>query len=364
MSDQERNYDDLFEIALINSRPCGNERFDWVNFKANQVKESKDLPPFLIFGPLDEGTLVVNEEGWFAQWRDAQQQAKLTVNWRKNTGMYSISQVWMGIEGSAVEVPDSQSFANALASLYEDGFPKAWEQKAKEYFESKYHVSWLNSPDNLSYMFGLPNGTFRVLEFPVLIKNIRNAQKILEHISEGKPDYGFFALAQLTPQKIFYEVGKAPDWTNDIGLVLTQSIGETGLIPTEIPQREKIDGHDYNVLIRQVVMLQISIPFAGLESMLKQLSETPMPIVSTKEMPLRRELTPVILPPNLDEVTDSFTVSDGNQGIKVVTGLMKTQRPFVELLQKDRQKQIEELEKFSDEMLDKLSGDIEEESKN
>ena len=183
------------------------------------------------------------------------------------------------------------------------------------------------------------------------------------HLSEEDMSYGFFAVAQLTAQKVFYEVGKAPDWTNDIGLVLTQSIGETGLIPTDIPQCEKIDGKDYNVLSRQVVMLQISIPFAGLSFMLKKLAETPMPIVTTQEMPLRRELTPVILPVNLDEVTDSFTVSDQDQGIKVVTGLMKTQRPFAELLRKDSQKQIEELEKFSDEMLDKLSGDIEEESK-
>ncbi len=84
-------------------------------------------------------------------------------------------------------------------------------------------------------------------------------------------------------------------------------------------------------------MLQISIPFAGLSFMLKKLAETPMPIVTTQEMPLRRELTPVILPVNLDEVTDSFTVSDQEQGIKVVTGLMKTQRPFAELLGKDSQ---------------------------
>lgn len=111
------------------------------------------------------------------------------------------------------------------------------------------------------------------------------------------------------------------------------------------------------------MMLQISIPFAGLDLMLRKLAETPMPIVTTKEMPLRRELTPVILPPNLDEVTDSFTVSDEDQGIKVVTGLMKTQLPFYELLKKDSQKQIDELEKFSDEMLEKLSGDIEEENK-
>lgn len=363
MSDQERNYDDLFEIAIINSKPRTGELFNWAAFKASEVKEKKDLPPYLIFGPLDEGTLVINEDGWFAQWKDAEQKAKVTVNWRKDTKMYSVSQVWMGIEGSAVEASDDQPFPQVLASLYEDGFPKDWEQKAKEYFESKYRISWLSSPDNLPCTFGLPNGTFRVLEFPILIKNIRNAQRILMHLSEENLPYGFFAVAQLTAQKVFYEVGKAPDWTNDIGLVLTQSIGETGLIPTDIPQREKIDGKDYNVLSRQAVMLQISIPFSGLSFMLKKLAETPMPIVTTQEMPLRRELTPVILPVNLDEVTDSFTVSDQDQGIKVVTGLMKTQRPFAELLLKDSQKQIEGLEKFSDEMLDKLSGDIEEESK-
>lgn len=363
MSEQERNYDDLFEIALVNSKPLSSEQFNWMAFKPGEVKDKKDLPSFLIFGPLDEGSLVINEEGWFAQWNDPEQKAKLTVNWRQDTKMYSVSQVWMGIEGSAVEVSDEQSFPQVLASLYQDGFPKDWEQKAKEYFESKYRVSWLSSPDNLPCTFGLPNGTFRVLEFPILIKNIRNAQRILMHLSEEGLPYGFFSAVQLTPQKIFYEVGKAPDWTNDIGNVLTQSIGETGLIPTEIPQREKVDGKEYNVLTRQVMMLQISIPFAGLDLMLRKLAETPMPIVTTKEMPLRRELTPVILPTNLDEVTDSFTVSDEDQGIKVVTGLMKTQLPFYELLKKDSQKQIDELEKFSDEMLEKLSGDIEEENK-
>ena len=244
MSDQERNYNDLFEIAIINSKPCTGELFNWAAFKASEVKEKKDLPPYLIFGPLDEGTLVINEDGWFAQWKDAEQKAKVTVNWRKDTKMYSVSQVWMGIEGSAVEASDDQPFPQVLASLYEDGFPKDWEQKAKEYFESKYRISWLNSPDDLPCTFGLPNGTFRVLEFPILIKNIRNAQHILMHLSEEHLPYGFFAVAQLTAQKVFYEVGKAPDWTNDIGLVLTQSIGETGLIPTDIPQREKIDEKD------------------------------------------------------------------------------------------------------------------------
>ena len=39
MSDQERNYNDLFEIAIINSKPCTGELFNWAAFKASEVKE-------------------------------------------------------------------------------------------------------------------------------------------------------------------------------------------------------------------------------------------------------------------------------------------------------------------------------------
>ena len=109
-------------------------------------------------------------------------------------------------------------------------------------------------------------------------------------------------------------------------------------------------------------MLQISIPFAGLSLCLRSLPRRPCRLLQRKKCRSEGSLHRSFFRSILMKLPTVFTVSDQEQGIKVVTGLMKTQRPFAELLER-QPKQIEELEKFSDEMLDKLSGDIEEESK-
>ncbi len=351
---EQTNCQDLFEIAVINSRPKNDRSFDWLGFDPKNVKDKDDLPPYLVFGPLDLGTLVINGEGWYAQWTNPKQKAKIVINWRRDTGVYTLSQIWLGEEGSACEESDKNSFPQVIASLYKDGFPANWDEKAKVYFEKKYQISWLSASDTQPCYFGLPDGVFRVLCFPVMIKNIRHAQQILAHISEEGLKYGFFALAQLTPQKIYYEVGVAPDWTRDAGLLLTQSIGETGLIPSELPTNETVHGKEYVALSREVMMLQVNIPFADLEDMLERLEATPMPIEKTDQVPLRRDLVPVVVPQSMSEVTQSFTVQDPEQGINVVTACMKLENPFDVLIRKNSARQLEELEKFSDDMLDKL----------
>ena len=58
-----------------------------------------------------------------------------------------------------------------------------------------------------------------------MIKNLRHAQSILKSIAEKNPSYGFYAIANLMEQDVYYEIGKAPDWTSDIALCMTQSIG-------------------------------------------------------------------------------------------------------------------------------------------
>ena len=72
-----------------------------------------------------------------------------------------------------------------------------------------------------------------------MIKNLRHAQSILKSIAEKSPSYGFYAIANLMEQDVYYEIGKAPDWTSDIALCMTQSIGETGLIPPEFRPRRQ-----------------------------------------------------------------------------------------------------------------------------
>ena len=190
---------------------------------------------------------------------------------------------------------------------------------AKKKAEEMYHLTWLVGDKRLPTYFAAPDGIFRVISFPVMIKNLRHAQSILKSIAEKSPSYGFYAIANLMEQDVYYEIGKAPDWTSDIALCMTQSIGETGLIPSGVPS-------------------------------------------SASEAPMRRETLPVILPQGLSERLNSFTLDDTIQGIRVQYSYPVQEASLDDLLKLDSADQIDRLEKFSDHMLDQLTADVQKES--
>ena len=97
----DKNLGELFQIALVNAPSPSKNAFNWGAFKPEAVKSPADLPPYLVFGPLNEGTFLLTPEGWRAEWSDAQQKAKITLNWGANTHRYTATQVWEGEEGSA-----------------------------------------------------------------------------------------------------------------------------------------------------------------------------------------------------------------------------------------------------------------------
>lgn len=353
-----------FQIALINHKPEGRERFSWDSFKPGSVKSPKDLPSYMIFGPLEEGTLLITEDGWSANWTDALQKARVNVSWNKKTGMYTASQFWQGEEGSSLELEQSKPLIEVFARLYLDGFPKNWEKKAQELAQKKYQLTWLETPDNLPFVFAAPDGGFRSISFPVMVKNVENAKKILERMAKEHIPYGFYSTATLMQQDIFYEIGQAPEWTTDIAACMTQSIGETGLIPSDIPKQEEIDGKRYIHLTRDVMMMNIFVPFGRIFDMFERLSETPMPILTMEDMPLRREQLPVVIPQGLDQSLSSFTVIDPVQGIRVTDTYIATEIPLDDLLKENSEEQIRKLEEFSEGLIDKLASDAEESMKN
>lgn len=358
----DKNLGELFQIALVNAPSPSKNAFNWGAFKPEAVKSPADLPPYLVFGPLNEGTFLLTPEGWRAEWSDAQQKAKITLNWGANTHRYTATQVWEGEEGSATEQPDTTPLIQVFAMLYENGLPSMWDQLAKKKAEEMYHLTWLVGDKRLPTYFAAPDGIFRVISFLVMIKNLRHAQSILKSIAEKNPSYGFYAIANLMEQDVYYEIGKAPDWTSDIALCMTQSIGETGLIPSGVPSSETIEGKEYIHLERDVMMLNISVPFAHIFEMLKDLSETPMPILPAYEAPMRRETLPVILPQGLSERLNSFTLDDTIQGIRVQYSYPVQEASLDDLLKLDSADQIDRLEKFSDHMLDQLTADVQKES--
>ena len=104
------------------------------------------------------------------------------------------------------------------------------------------------------------------------------------------------------------------------------------------------------------------MPFAHIFEMLKDLSETPMPILPAYEAPMRRETLPVILPQGLSERLNSFTLDDTIQGIRVQYSYPVQEASLDDLLKLDSADQIDRLEKFSDHMLDQLTADVQKES--
>lgn len=354
------NLGEIFQLAMINSRPPKREKFNWANFKPQAVKSAEDLPSYLVFGPLNRGTLIISADGFNAEWSDPEQKAKIVLNWNSKTHKYTASQVWDGEEGSATQQDDTTPLIQVFAMLYEDGFPKNWDAKAKEQFEGRYYLTWLEGNERLPTYFAAPDGVFRVISFPVMIKNLRHARTILEHISAETPNYGFFATVTLMQQDVYYKLGTAPDWTRDIAMCMTQSIGETGLIPQDIPRTEEIEGAQWNHLVRDAMMLHVFVPFAGMRDMLQKLSESPMPIIERTDAPIRRDLLPVVSPQGLSEKLNSFTLDDTIQGIRVTYTFLAPEIALDDLLTLDSNSQIDRLEKFSDAILDQLSADVEE----
>ena len=98
----DKNLGELFQIALVNAPSPSRNAFNWGTFKPEAVKSPADLPPYLVFGPLNEGTFILTSEGWRAEWTDAQQKAKITLNWGARTHRYTATQVWEGEEGRSL----------------------------------------------------------------------------------------------------------------------------------------------------------------------------------------------------------------------------------------------------------------------
>ncbi len=360
MSDNGQNLNDEefsglnVEIALVNHEPNYGKKFDWVSFDPHKVQSPLDLPEYLCLGFQNTNAFVKSEDGWGSVWQNDLQGAKLLLNFNKKTGKYSATQSWQGIEGSSIQCDQTESLPGAISLLYSEGFPSSWSEKAASYFSGKYQVSWIKTPNDMTQFFGLPDGIFFNISFPVMIKNIRHAREIFQDMVRREPvPYGFFVTATMIDQKISYKYGVAPDWTEDPAQVITQSLGETGLVPMSIPEEKDEKNGRYMQFDRSVVMLNVSLPFICLDDMLDRLSDTPMPVYKTNESLHRRDTLPIILPTSIFEMRQNVLLEDVGQGITVEFRFFPVE-PLDQMLQRNADEEISTLEKVSDQIIDQL----------
>ena len=108
-----------------------------------------------------------------------------------------------------------------------------------------------------------------------------------------------------------YLEGVAPSWTSNQVIVLKKSLSDTGLLPIRLPVRETAsDGTSAWTLHREVYVIFITVPFAGLTDLLDKLSSVNGPIRLRQSDDLSVELQPVIFPAGFEIQAQSVSYWD------------------------------------------------------
>jgi len=300
------------------ARHVPNRRhLSWDTLSPSAVRNAKDLPSYLILGALDHESFTATSDGWSATWQGTEEETHFKLKYRNTENRYDIHQTWDGIDGGfsiCHEKIGLQRFI--LQGLYMK-FPNQWDSRAKKSLEEKYQLTYIEQPENMASFCGMPDGAFRTIAFPVAVRNIEVVKEWLSEISGAEVSYPFTSEARLLLQVTNYVEGVAPKWTSEPLVVFEKSLNDTGLMPLQMPVRETAaNGTSAWTLHRQVYLMFVTVPFAGLTDMLDKLCSTNGPIRYRHSDDLSVELQPVIFPAGFDAQAKSMNYWDSHRSIR------------------------------------------------
>jgi len=286
--------------------------FDWATWQPSVVRSAADLPPYLIFGDLDASSFQWSAAGWQARWQGTEHDTHFDVTYRAAEQRYELRQTWRGIDGGFSCYPARIPLPKLILQTLCMAFPRGWDKAAKEHLEQAYQVTILEPSNGSCTVAGMPDGALRTIAIPVATKDLRPIRDWLrDAISAAHARYPVFAEAKLTFQAINHLEGKAPSWTTDQAVVFGQSVEETGLIPYGLPVKETAaDGSSAWTLRRELYVLYIGLPFAGLTDFLARTATTNGPIRTRLDPELRIELRPFVGPVAFELRTKSMACWD------------------------------------------------------
>lgn len=290
-------------------------QFNWESWDPAKVRSAKDLPPYLILGPLDESTFKITSEGWSAIWQGTEKDTHFKIKYLAAKTRYEINQNWCGVDGGFSIYTSQIPLGKLITTLYIGGFPSSWDREAKNALEQKYQITYIEQPKEYPTMCGIPDGTFKTVAFPVSIRNLRPVREWLQKITiHSDINYPISAEAKLIFQAINYLEGKAPDWTTNENVVFIKSLDETGIVPDGFPVRETANNGSLAwTLRRHIYVLFIGLPFAGLTDLFEKMVTTDGPIRFREADPLRVQLQPIVIPPMTEFLTQNISFFDKEQ---------------------------------------------------
>ena len=286
--------------------------FSWANFDPARVDSVEKLPPYLILGDLDPESCTFSPQGWSAVWQGTEPQTHFDVRYLADDGRFEIRQTWRDVEGGFSTYPARVTLERIIAETLYMRFPGDWDSSAKMDFERRFQLHYVEQIENTVDFCGIPDGVFRTIAVPIAIKDLRSVRQWLEETSnQSGLRYPISAEAKLNFQAISYVEGKAPDWTRTGSVVLGHSLAETGLVPHGLPVKETApDGSVAWTLRRDVYVLFIGVPFAGLTDLLERISTTNGSVRRQSDPTLRVELQPTIIPTGYEYQAESVTSWD------------------------------------------------------
>ena len=225
-------------ISLLRYAPKRSHH-SWNNWSPELVRSVSDLPQYLVLGGIDASTFHLTSDGWFARWQGTEDDTHFDVTYKASEKRWEVQQTWCGIDGGLSRYPSKIPLDKLIAQTLYMQFPSSWDRVAKSRLEKEYQLTLVEQPENSYNLFGLPDGAFRTIVFPVSVRNLRPVQEwIRSIICESPLTYPISVEAKLIFQVINYLEGKAPEWTSQEGTTFLNSIEETGLAPQAFPVRE------------------------------------------------------------------------------------------------------------------------------
>lgn len=276
------------------------------------MKVAADLPPYLILGDMDPTSFKKSAQGWSARWQGSESDTHFDVEFQAAEHEYRLRQTWRGLDGGYSMCPARMPLDRLIYQMLYLEFPSSWDHAAKQLLEERFQVTVVEQPEDADSFCGMPDGAFRTIAFPVAIKNLRVVRDWLgQAAAESRLPYPVSAEAKLIFQAINYVEGKAPDWTATEILLFNNSLAQTGLAPMGFPVKETADdGEAAWTLRREVYIVFIGLPFAGLTDFLERLATKTGLIRLRSGTSLRIEMQPLVMPCALELMTTSMAFWD------------------------------------------------------
>lgn len=293
-------------------------RFSWQDWDPALVRSVEDLPQYLILGDLDPSTFQLSAGGWSARWQGKEDDTYFDVAYKAEMGRWEVSQTWCGLDGGFSTYPSRMPLDKLIGQTLYMQFPRNWDREAKSQLESAYQITIVEQPENAYTFFGIPDGAFRTIVFPIAVRNLRPVRQWIQDIVNESPlAYPITVEAKLTFQALNYLEGKAPKWTSQEAVAFNQSVVETGLAPQSFPVREEAsDGSAAWTLRREIYFLFIGLPFAGLTDFLSRMVSANGPVRNATDRDFRFELRPIVIPGAFELQTESLALWDKARTIR------------------------------------------------